>query len=288
MELRSVAKAFSRKRVLEDINLAVPPGRVVGLLGKNGAGKTTMLKCALGLLKTDAGAARLFGEDSWDLSAEAKARIGYVPQKVELVAWMRVRQMIAYVAAFYPRWNHEFAESLRRRWELNEQDSVAQLSEGQLQKLGLILAMGHEPELLVLDEPAASLDPDARRLFLAAVIEIAADARRAVILSTHLTSDVERVATDVALLQSGSIAYFGGIDELKESVKSLWLTSPRAFPATLDVPGVLRFDSSGNEALLTVRGFDQTLVRKLESDYAASVEVRDLNLEDIFVEVHRG
>jgi ABC-2 type transport system ATP-binding protein len=139
-----------------------------------------------------------------------------------------------------------------------------------------------------LDEPAASLDPDARRLFLAAVIEIAADARRAVILSTHLTSDVERVATDVALLQSGSIAYFGGIDELKESVKSLWLTSPRAFPATLDVPGVLRFDSSGNEALLTVRGFDQTLVRKLESDYAASVEVRDLNLEDIFVEVHRG
>lgn len=287
VELEGVTKSFGDRAVLNGIDLAIPRGRVVGLLGKNGAGKTTLLKCALGLLRLDSGAAKLFGENAWGLSGEAKSRIGYVPQKLDLYPWMRVRHMINYTAAFYRSWNHSLASELVKRWELNQDDLVGRLSEGQVQKLGLVLALGHEPELLILDEPAASLDPQARRTFLATVVDIATDANRTVVLSTHITSDLERVASDVALLKSGAVQYFGTLDDLKDSVKSLRLTSRRPLSGRFQFPGILNVRIEDKNALLTVRGVDADLIHELETTYAATVEVRDLNLEDIFVEVHR-
>ena len=287
LELHGVSKSFQKKRVLERIDLSIKPGSVVGLLGKNGAGKTTLLKCALGLLKTDSGSSRIFGEDSWDLSGETKARIGYVPQKLNFYIWMKVRQMIAYYAAFYPRWNSPLTTSLLSRWELDPEARVGKLSEGQVQKLGLVLAMGHEPDLLILDEPAASLDPQARRTFLSALVEIAGDHNRTVILSTHLTSDLERVASDIVLLKSGFVSYSGSMDELKDSVRSVTLTTEGKRISGLELPGILSCEIHDNHAVITMKGVTDEMISGLESKYSATAEVRDLTLEDIFVEVHR-
>ena len=288
VELHGASKRFDGREVLKGIDLSIPRGRVVGLLGKNGAGKTTLIKCLLGLFKLDAGTVSLFGEDVRNLSGATKERIGYVPQEIDLYPWMRVRQTIAYIAAFYSNWDDKLAEELVSKWELNPEDKVSSLSIGQVQKLALILALGHQPELLILDEPAASLDPAARRTFLSAVVEIASDANRTVLLSTHLTSDLERVASDVVLLKSGAVDYVGTMDELKDSIKSLRLTTERLLPKTLDVPGVLNCEAGERHALLTVRGVTPQLIHTLEADYDATVEVCDLNLEDIFVEVHRA
>jgi ABC-2 type transport system ATP-binding protein len=289
LECKSLTKAFDASLpVLKNIDLSIGRGRVVGLLGKNGAGKTTLIKCVMGLLKVSAGTARLFGQDPWTMDGETKARLGYVPQKVDLYDWMRVRQMIAYIAAFYPKWNHALTTTLVSRWELNPEEIISKMSEGQRQKLALILAMGHEPELLVLDEPAASLDPQARRAFLAAVIDVASNENRTVVLSTHLTSDLERVATDIVLLKAGEVNYAGTMDDLKDSIKTLRLVAKGRLPAKLDIPGVLSCENTSREALLTMRGVSPDLVRELEDLYSADIEVRDLNLEDIFVEVHRG
>src|SRR5262245_52076766 len=134
LELSGVFKSFGKveaKHVLKGVDLVVPRGRVVGLLGKNGAGKSTLLKCALGLMRTTSGTATVFGESSWDLSPETKARIGYVPQKLEFQAWMKVRHIIAYFGSFYPRWNSMLVESLRKRWELDADARVSTLSGGQ-------------------------------------------------------------------------------------------------------------------------------------------------------------
>lgn len=289
LECKGLTKSFNKPtQVLKDIDLSIYRGRVVGLLGKNGAGKTTLLKCAMGLLKLTSGSVRVFGEDPWTMSGETKARLGYVPQKVDLYDWMRVRQMIAYIAAFYPKWNHALTSSLLSEWELNPEDSIGKLSEGQRQKLALILAMGHEPELLVLDEPAASLDPQARRSFLSTVIDIASDENRTVVLSTHLTSDLERVASDIVLLKDGIVNYAGSMDDLKDSIKTLRLIGKGRLPSRFDIPGVLSCENTAHEALLTMRGVSPDLIRELESLYKADIEVRDLNLEDIFVEVHRA
>src|SRR5262249_60370992 len=131
----------------------------------------------------------------------------YDPQEIDLFQWYRVSQTIAYFAALYSNWDDKLAEELVSKWELNPEKKVSSLSIGQVQKLALILALGHKPELLILDEPVASLDPAARRTFLSAVVEIASDANRTVLLSTHLTSDLERVASDVVLLKSGPVDY---------------------------------------------------------------------------------
>jgi ABC-2 type transport system ATP-binding protein len=274
--------------VLKGIDLSFRRGSVVGLLGKNGAGKTTLIKCALGLLKATSGTIRLFGEEPWNMTGETKARVGYVSQKTDDYEWMRVRHMIAYIAAFYPNWNHALTASLISQWELNPEDNVGKLSEGQRQKLSLILAMGHEPELLVLDEPAASLDPQARRAFLSTVIDIAGNDNRTVILSTHLTSDLERVASDIVILKEGTVDYAGSMDDLKDSIKILRVVGRSRLPTKFDVPGVLSCENNSREALLTMRGVTPDLIQELESVYNSDIEVRDLNLEDIFVEVHRA
>ncbi|MBN1909502.1 MAG: ABC transporter ATP-binding protein [Pirellulales bacterium] len=215
IELSGITKCYDGKAVLAGLDLSVPKGSVVGLLGTNGAGKTTLIKCALGLIRPQGGKARLLDEDAWTLSAEAKTRLGYVPQVVNLYSWMKVHHLIDYTAAFYPNWNHSLVARLTKEWAIPLDDRVGPLSVGQAQKVAILLALGHEPELLVLDEPAASLDPLARRQFLQMIIDLAEPGRRTVLFSTHITSDLERVADRVAILKSGRIAWHGLLEDLK-------------------------------------------------------------------------
>jgi ABC-2 type transport system ATP-binding protein len=261
---------------------------VLGLLGTNGSGKTTMIKCALGLVRPQSGEARLLGEPAWTLSAEAKARIGYVPQVISLYPWMKVRHMIDYTASFYPRWKHGFINDLLARWELPGDSRAGTLSAGQLQKLAILLALGHEPELLVLDEPAAALDPVARREFLSALLDIAADARRTILFSTHITADLERVAGHVAILKEGVVAYFGTLDDLKDQVKRLHITAARPFPASFALADTLDQQISGNQARISLLHVTPELVANLQRELSATVEVENLNLDDIFLELHHG
>ena len=288
LRLAGVKKHFGPNTALAGVDWAVPAGSVVGLLGQNAAGKTTLIKTALGLLRPSRGEATIFGERSWDLSAATKARIGYVPQVITLYPWMRVRQLVNYTASFYPRWNDKLVSGLLINWGVPREDKVGNLSVGTLQKLAIVLALGHEPELLVLDEPAASLDPGARRDFLRTLLDIAVDGRRTVVFSTHITSDLERVADRVAILRAGRITYDGELDQLKDSVKRLHVTAPAPLPPTFAVPGAVRLRVEGNEALVSVRDVSEKLVDDIRRNYAATVGVQDLNLEDIFLELHRA
>lgn len=287
IELRNVTKRFKHKVVLDNLDFTLRRGTVTGLLGKNGAGKTTLLKCALGLQTPQAGESRVFGEVATKLSAAAKNRLGFVPQEVSLYPWMNVRQIAAYTGAFYARWNQGLVERLLKEWELNPDERVGTLSTGQTQKLGIVLAMGHEPELLVLDEPVASLDPSARRQFLATLLEVAMDGNRTVLLSTHITSDLERVADQVAVLKDGKVVYDDELSSLKESVKRLRIVVPTGLPTGLrELPGILNCQANGTSAVLSLRGFLPELPERLARDWQAQVSVEDLNLEEIFLELH--
>lgn len=286
IEIRGLMKNFGKSSVLKGVDLEIPAGSVTGLLGKNGAGKSTMLKCLLGLLRKSSGDMQILGEEPWDLSAEAKARIGYVAQEVSLYSWMRVRQIIDYTAAFYPNWNHELTADLARRWELPMNDRVGPLSQGQQQKLALVLALGHEPDLLILDEPVASLDPSARREFLSTLLELTRDENRTVLFSTHITTDLERVADHVAVLQDGKIVYHDELDELKDSIKRLRITAEADLPSSFGVANSLRAEVSGRHAMVAVSAVEPTLVSDIENQWQANVAVEDLSLEEIFLEMH--
>jgi ABC-2 type transport system ATP-binding protein len=199
---------------------------------------------------------------------------------------MRVQQIIDYTGSFYRRWNPALARHLAAEWRIPIKQRAGTLSVGEAQKLALVLALAHEPDFLVLDEPVASLDPAARREFLKVVLEIAAGGSRSVLFSTHITSDLERVANHVAILQHGQISFFGELGELKDQIKRLRLVSTNTFPERFDLPGILHQRIEGNQALVTTRAITPELLDQIETSWHATVEVQDLNLEEIFLELH--
>ena len=216
ISITNLTKTFGSKQALRGVDLDIPIGATVGLLGANGSGKTTLIKCSLGLLRPTSGECQLLGESAWSLSASAKARLGYVPQVINLYPWMRVAELIQYTASFYATWNPELTDRLIKEWEMPLNDRVRTLSVGQKQRLAILTAVAYQPDLLILDEPAASLDPQARRQFLQLLVELSEPEQRTVLFSTHITSDLERVADYVAIMKEGKIAWFGSLEALKE------------------------------------------------------------------------
>jgi ABC-2 type transport system ATP-binding protein len=217
--VENLHKAFGSQQVLQGVNWNIAPGKVIGLLGRNGAGKSTLLECLLGLRESDAGSSRVFGQSVTALDEQTRANIGYVPQKSDLFEWLTPVQLLNYFKALYPRWNQGKVDGLMERWGFHGEardKQISQLSGGQRQRLSIIRALAHDPQLLVLDEPVASLDPVGRRDFLQELISGVIERDTTVIFSTHILSDLERVALDVAFLQGGKIVLQGALDELLE------------------------------------------------------------------------
>ena len=217
LSLQGLRVAFGQQTVLDGLDWSLPTGQVVGLLGRNGAGKTTLIETLLGLREPDAGRATMFGQPSIALDDDVRARIGYVPQRSDLFEWLTADQLLAYFRSFYPRWNTAKVDGLMSRWDIARDKPIGKLSGGQQQRLSIVRALAHEPELLVLDEPVASLDPAGRRDFLGELVEQVVDRRTTIVFSTHILSDLERVAVDVAFLVGGRIALHAPLDELLES-----------------------------------------------------------------------
>ena len=222
IQMRGVAMRFGSKTVLDGLDWEVRRGQVIGLLGRNGAGKSTLMECLLGLRESDAGSIALFGEPLAALSDANRARIGYVPQKSDLFEWMTALQMLAYFKALYPRWNDARVEMLLARWGFDGlmlNKPIRKLSGGERQRLSIIRALAHDPDLLVLDEPVSALDPAGRRAFLGELIDEVIERGTTVLFSTHILTDLERVAPDVAFLKDGRIVLQGPLDDLLEGAR---------------------------------------------------------------------
>lgn len=286
IEFNNVSKSFGDLRVLDGLNWSVPTGAVVGLLGLNGSGKSTLIQCMLGLLRPDAGQINIAGEDVWDLSDNVKSKIGFVDQKPVYYPWMNGKQILSYVGSFYPSWNQELVLAIADDWEVPLKKTFGTLSPGQQHKVAILAAMGNEPDLLVLDEPVSSLDPLARRDFLRSILDVAKEPNRTVLLSTHITSDLERVASHVAVLNAGRIQWFDELDEVKDRVKSVRIRGRASLPAHLEIPGAIRVTQTGDVATVIVQRWGDAMQQRLQQQFDADIEVEDLNLEEIFLAIH--
>ena len=286
VETQSLVKQAGGNYILKGVNLQASPGTVVGLLGKNGAGKSTLFDVLLGFAMPSAGEARVFGEASSRLSAPSKSRIGFVPQQDELMSLMTGEQHLALAASFHARWDTALIQRLAREWEEPLNRRVGLLSGGERQKVATLLALGHQPDLLVMDEPASGLDPVARRAFMVTLLEIAADTRRTILFSSHIVSDIERVASHVWILRDGGIAWQGELDQLKESTVRLVLRAERDFAAAPELAGQLHCRLEGNVAQLILRDWAPERVPEIERATGARAEAVPLTLEDIFLAVH--
>lgn len=204
LHARGLGKKYGRRWALTDCTVEVPPARVVGLVGPNGAGKSTFLNLAVGMLTPSAGEIEVLGERPTGRTA-VRARVGFVGQDTPTYAGMRVRDHLRLGAALNPRWDATLAEERIRRLGLDPAQKAGRLSGGQRAQLALTLALSKRPDLLVLDEPVASLDPLARRAFLDETVAASMATGTAVVLSTHLVADLAHTCTHVVVAAKGRI-----------------------------------------------------------------------------------
>jgi ABC-2 type transport system ATP-binding protein len=276
-------KSFEGRPALHELTLAIPTGRVAGLLGRNGSGKTTLLNLACGLLLPTAGTCVTLGRASRDLGAPELSRLGVVFQEGRFLDWMTVQQHLEFTASFYPVWDHERESRLLAELELDANRRIVQLSPGDRQKFGLVLAVCHHPALLLLDEPMSALDPIARARLLAFLIDLVREDGCTIVISSHILADVEKIIDWVVCLDRGDLAVSAPFDEVQENYAEWIVTSAAGrLPARFSEPWVLAQTGDARQARLSVRrpGADPTA--RFATTHQVEIETRPLNLEQLF------
>ena len=289
IEIDNVTRRFGALRAVDQLSLSIAPGEVFGFIGPNGAGKSTTIRMLMGLLRPTAGSVRVLGRCPLAAELALRQRVGYVPELHYVHRWMRVREAIRFCKALYPSWNDALCAELVDLFELPPARKVRQLSKGMLAKLALLLAVAHEPEVLILDEPTSGLDPLVREEFLEGVLHTICAEQRTVLFSSHTLSDVQRLADTVGIIVGGQLLAHGPTEELIRGTKRLRVVladgcAPEAAPA-----GTIWQRVERREWQLTVGGFTPEAVQFIEEHYPVhSVEVIDLALEDVFKDMVKG
>ncbi len=289
VHMEGVRKSFAATRALDGIELDVPEGKVVALLGPNGAGKTTCMKILIGLLRPDAGTARVLGKDPWTARPEHRRRIGYLSE--EGFAWPQLtfERAAAFASRFFPSWDAEFVARLAALLAISEDRRIGDMSRGQARKASLALVLGPKPEVLLLDDPASGLDPAARRDMIAAAADLLLETGATILFSSHILSDVERLADEVCVIAGGKVVLHRSLEELKAGARRVVLRAPSASMGDLRrLPGVVRARREEEAAVLTVLDFGGAWIEQARAALGTPVDgIRDaaLGLEDLYLDI---
>jgi ABC-2 type transport system ATP-binding protein len=271
IDARGLGKRYGRRWALADCTLAIPPGHVAGLVGPNGAGKTTLISLATGMLAPTTGTIEVLGGRPASDPGQL-ARVGYVAQDTPTYAGLSVADHLRLGTHMNPRWDAALARQRIEQLGLDPKQKAGRLSGGQRAQLALTLALAKRPELLILDEPIASLDPVARREFLQALMRVTAEQELSVVMSSHLVADLERVADYLVVLVDSRVRVDGEVDDLLATHRLL--TGPRREAASL--PGsqhVITESHTGRQSTFLVRSNEPII------DPAWTVE--EVSLEDL-------
>lgn len=289
IQLRNLTRTFTGTVGVTGLNLEIAPGTVYGLMGRNGAGKTTTIRLLMGLLRPDEGEARVLGENLWQAPRSLRARISYVSQSEQMPGWMCFRDLSRYVGNFYDHWNSRFAEDLAIRWGVSSLRPLATLSGGEQRKAAIILALAPEPDVLILDEPAAGLDPVSRRELVSEVVSVLNRQTDATILfSTHIISDLERVAERVGVIERGRLVLNRPLDELQNCFRRVQVIFPgETAPPRFSIPGARHCLFAGPVVSGVTEYFDAEHIEGLKRWPGVRVQTFPISLEEIFLEICR-
>lgn len=279
-----VTKRYDRCTALDEVSLEIPRGRIIGLLGRNGSGKTTLLQLACGLLLPTSGTCRTLGRPVADLDTPELTRLGVVHQEDRPIQWLTVAQHLDFTASFYPTWDAALERRLLDILELEGKRRVAELSPGDRQKLSLILAVGHRPALLLLDEPMSALDPIIRARLLDVLLERLRDDDCTIVVSSHILTDVEKVLDWVVAIDRGRVTADFAFDELQESYAEWIVTCEpgRPLPASFAEPFVFSRQGDDRRVRLRVKPAGPDAASRFAAQHGCRVDVRPLNLEELF------
>lgn len=283
VDVIDLSRSFEHKVALDRVSFSATPGQVYGLVGSNGAGKTTLLKHFLGLLRPTTGSVRVFDLDPVRDPVGVLSRVGYLSEERDLPEWMRVDELMRYTQAFHPTWDASYARELLDTFALDPAKKIKDLSKGMRAQAGLIAAVAHRPELLILDEPSSGLDAIVRRDILDAIVRTVADDGRTVIFSSHLLDEVERMSDHVTLIHDGRVALSGMLDD----VRGAYRRSRVRFVEPLDRPPVLdtalMMEGGGRTWSIVHNGSFEQFRHSVAECGGEVIESRDATLEEIFL-----
>jgi ABC-2 type transport system ATP-binding protein len=285
IEATGLTRRFDRTEAVRDLSFQVEAGSVYGLLGKNAAGKTTTIKLLLGLLWPNSGSSRVLGEDSRLLTPACRQRIGYLSEEPFPYQDLSLPGLLRFVSSFFPNWDWDHTNQLLKRFQVPLDRSLSLMSLGQRRLCELLLVLAQKPDLLILDDPGQGLDVTVRREFLWAALEVARDEGKAVLFTSHVLTDVERVVDTVGILESGTLKLQAPLEELQTRMKRLLFVLPFAdAPGPPPVSGEFLRERKGRDVVVVTRQYAPELEAELRRT-AGLAAVENLNLEDIFVAV---
>ncbi len=288
IETRSLRKTFQDDvAAVDDVSLQIAEGSVYGLIGKNGAGKTTLLRLLAGVLRPDKGSAHLFGQSMMQADTAVRQRFTYVSQEDHLPSWMTVEELCHFVSHFYTRWDKEYARELIERFEIVPGKKIGVMSGGQKRQAAILLAFAARPELLLLDEPAAGLDPISRRELMDQITTLLSGSEACtVILSTHIISDLERVADLIGIMDKGKIVMSKPLDELKQKIVRVQIIFPgQSVPDDFQFPEATNLQKDGPVAIGVIRGENEDVLERIRLLPGVRVQTFPMGLEDSFFEL---
>ncbi len=276
-----LGKRYGRRWAVENLTMNMPRGAVMAFLGPNGAGKTTTIRMLQNLVRPDRGSGTVLGLDITRSGPDIRRLIGYVPERPHMIDWMTIDRIQAFTASFYPTWDGAYARELTTRFNLRPESKIKSLSRGEEAKLALLLALAHRPELLILDDATAGIDPGARREILETVIAHMHQEGTSIFFATHLVHEVEGLVTIVAVFNQGHLTRQAPIDELKRSIRRIQFRSDAEIPsppAGIDI--LMRKRIGAIEDLVVECPALETIESFANANHTTADEV---SLEDIYL-----
>ena len=289
VDVTGLSRRFGSKTALDAVSFRASEGRIHGLVGANGAGKTTLIRHFLGLLRAKSGSVRVFGLDPVREPVEVLRRIGYLSEERELPEWMRIDELMRYTQAYHPNWDMDYARELLDTFNLDGAKKVKELSKGMRAQTGLVAAVAHRPDLLILDEPSTGLDAVVRQDILEAIVRTASDDGRTVIFSSHLLEEVERMSDHVTMIHDGRVALDGPLEDIRQSHQRCSVRFAERLDRAPAIDGALSVDGGGRSWSVVHNGSVQRFRQSVAQLGGEVTESRDATLEEIFVaRVGRG
>lgn len=279
IEIKNLTKEYEDFK-LDNISFSLDRGYIMGFIGENGAGKTTTIKLIMNLLKRDEGEIQIFGKDNIDNEREIKERIGFVYDECFYYENLSIKDNEKIISGFYKSWNTKVFENYLRKFNLNKKQKVKELSKGMKMKFAIALALSHNAEFLILDEPASGLDPVMRRDILDVFQEVIQDENVGILISSHIISDLEKISDYITYIQKGKIIFSKATSELMEEYKII--KGDKALLSKLDEKVIygLRETPYGFEGIIKDIHIEKSIRQKIVSEKPS--------LEEIMVAMNKG
>lgn len=287
METRGLWKTYGTKPAVFDVSLSVETGTVYGLLGRNGAGKSTLVKMLMGMIRPDLGSSSILGVDSQNLPVSIKAKIGYMAENHPLYDHWTIGQSIRFVKNLHPKWDEDLVGRVLKHFGLSSTSRISRLSRGQRAQVALVLTLGGDPDVFILDDPTLGLDSGVRRDFIESLVHMINRRGRTILFSSHMLDDIDRTADRIGIMVDGVLRVDCSLEMFRNQVRKVVVEFDREPPEWDGCPGLVKQWRVGKRRELVFVGYGDLQRRSVEALDPKRIDMVDLSLEDAFIEYTR-